>query len=80
MIDGIAYFTGAISVPSGQLEGIPYFTNGLCIPSSGAIEAKGGIQWMREARQRFVKRAKNEAEDIDVILAVMTVIENDRED
>lgn len=81
MIDGIAYFTNAICVPSGQLEGIPYFTNGLCIPSSGqAIDAKGGIHWMRKARQRFVRMARNEAEDINVILTVMTVIENDRED
>lgn len=82
MIDAIAYFTNAISVPSGNLEGIPYFTNGLCIPTTGLvpIDSKGGIHWMREKRQKFVTNARIEAEDISVIVTTMTIIENERID
>lgn len=82
MIDGIAYFTGAISVPSGNLEGIPYFTNGLCIPTDDSGFGNGpggGLHDMRISRQKFVRKARQEAEDINVILMLVSVIETDRE-
>lgn len=81
MIDGIAYFTGAICVPSGNLEGIPYFTNGLCIPTDDDVFGNGpggGLESMRIARRKFVRKAKREAEDINVILMMVSVIEEDR--
>jgi hypothetical protein len=81
MIDGIAYFTNAICVPSGELEGIPYFTNGLLIPIDGTQvpNGGGGIQWARISRERFVKKAKRDAEDINVLLTLLSIAERENE-
>ena len=79
MIDAVSYFTNGLCLPNKHLDAISYFTNGLVVPSAGLGPGLSDTDWFgtRRARDGFVKQARQEAELLQVLMMMVTQIEED---
>jgi hypothetical protein len=76
VLDGISYFTNGLCIPTNVVDGVAYFTNGLVIPTGVApIVPGGGVGGARNARDRFINQAKDEAELIQTLIFLITVVD-----
>lgn len=83
VLDGISYFTDGLCIPDNTLNGVSYFTNGLVIPAGfgnrgrGGMGGEGVVKAQRNARDRFIKRAQEEAEVIQTLIFLIHAIEDE---
>ena len=78
VLNSISYFTNGISLPDNGTYGPSQFSNGLLLPEvGGLIPGKGTMDTDGQARDRFVRQAKDEAEMMLILMLTVAAINDE---
>ncbi len=80
MIDAIAVFTTGYCAPSGSVDSVAIASTGYCVSAAAApavLPAGGVDESPRAARQRFARRARQQAQAVQAVLHIVARINDD---